>query len=139
MGILSLLIGPLANLLGRVLPDPAAAQAAKLKLIELADQGALAELDGQVKEQLAAAGVVQSEAQSKFWLAACWRPITSLVFVALITARMFGLTAPNVSPAEYLELWALMKLCLGGYIASRGIEKVTPAIAGALSTLKKSN
>jgi hypothetical protein len=132
MGILSLLIGPLTNLLGRVLPDPAAAQAAKLKLIELADQGALAELDGQVKEQLAAAGVVQAEAASKNWLASSWRPLTMLCFVALIIARMFGWTAPNVSAAEYLELWSLMKLGIGGYIGGRSLEKIAPSIANAL-------
>lgn len=136
MGVLSLLMGPLTMLLGRVLPDPAAAQAAKLKLIELAQTGALADLDGQVKEQLAAAGVVEAEAKSDHWLTSAWRPLTMLCFVGLICARVFGWTSPNVGPAEYMELWALVKLGLGGYVVGRSAEKIAPSIASAIKGAK---
>lgn len=136
MPLLGLLIGPLTNLLGKILPDPQAAQAAKLKLLELTQQGALADIDSQTKEVLAQAGVVQAEAASKSWLASSWRPIVMLVFTGLIVARMFGYTASNVTPAEYMELWSLIKLGLGGYVMGRSVEKIAPALATALKGTK---
>jgi len=30
------------------------------------------------------------------------------------------------------EMWGLLKVGIGGYIASRGVEKVVPTIVGAL-------
>lgn len=131
MGVLNLIAGPVLSLIGRFLPDPAAKAAAQQKFLEMLQQGQLADLDAQLKQNLAAAGVVQAEVASKFWLAANWRPILMMVFGGLIVARMFGLTAPNISPAEYLELWGLMKLGIGGYIGGRTVEKITPALLTA--------
>lgn len=79
-----------------------------------------------------AAGIVQAEVASKSWLAASWRPILMLVFGALIVARFFGYTAPDISPQEYVELWSLLKLGIGGYVIGRSVEKVTPTIANAI-------
>lgn len=136
MGIFSLILGPLTKLLGQVLPDPKAAEQAKLKLLELEQQGALADLDSQTKQVLAQAGIIQAEAASHNWLTAAWRPITMLTFVALIVARMFGLTAANVSPAEYLALWGLVKLGLGGYVLGRSAEKIAPSVITAIKGAK---
>lgn len=136
MGILSLLIGPLTSLLGRLLPDPAAAQAAKLKLLEMMQSGALADLDASSKESLAAANIVKAEASSEGWLTRSWRPLVMLVFTGLIVARMFGYTAPNVSAPEYLELWSLVKLGLGGYVIGRTAEKSLPSIMSAIKGVK---
>lgn len=133
MGILSLLIGPLTSLLERVLPDPQAQAAAKLQLLQLAQSGALAQLDADTKQALAAAGIVQTEAQSGNWLTSAWRPITMLIFVGLICARLFGFTSSHVSDAEYINLWELVKLGLGGYVIGRSLEKTVPAIAAAVT------
>ena len=80
----------------------------------------------------AQAQIVQSEAASSNWLAASWRPITMLTFVGLIVARWFGWAAPNLADAEYLKLWDIVQLGLGGYVIGRSVEKVMPAIAQAV-------
>ncbi len=80
----------------------------------------------------AQAQIVQAEAASNNWLASSWRPITMLVFVALIVARWFGWAAPNLSEAEYLKLWDIVQLGLGGYVIGRSVEKVIPSIADAI-------
>jgi len=80
----------------------------------------------------AQAQIVQAEAASSNWLAASWRPITMLTFVALIVARWFGWAAPNLAEAEYLKLWDIVQLGLGGYVIGRSVEKVVPSIAGVL-------
>ena len=56
-----------------------------------------------------------------------------LVFVALITARWFGWAAPNLQQAEYLKLWDIVQLGLGGYVIGRSVEKVVPSLAAAVS------
>ena len=78
------------------------------------------------------ADIVKAEAQSEHWLTACWRPILMLVFGGLIVARWLGFSAPNISDAEVLKLWNIVELGLGGYVIGRSVEKVMPAIAGAL-------
>jgi len=54
------------------------------------------------------------------------------VFTGLIVARWFGWSAPNLSEAEYLKLWDIVELGLGGYVIGRSVEKIAPGIAGAL-------
>jgi len=113
------------QLIARVWPDPADQAKAQLALLELAQKGELAALTAQ-------AGIVQSEATSEHWLAACWRPILMLTFGGLIVARWFGWAAPDLSQAEYLKLWDIVQLGLGGYVVGRSAEKVASTIAGAI-------
>jgi len=80
----------------------------------------------------AQAGIINTEAASQHWLAANWRPLLMLTFGALIVARWFGWAAPNLSEAEYLKLWSIVELGIGGYVVGRSVEKVAPSIAAAL-------
>jgi hypothetical protein len=43
-----------------------------------------------------------------------------------------GWSAPNITEAEVLKLWSIVELGLGGYVIGRSVEKIVPAIAGAL-------
>jgi len=113
------------TLINKIFPDKEAANAAKLKLLELQQTGELKELEAQAQ-------IVNTEAASKHWLAANWRPITMLVFVGLIVARWFGWAAPNLSEAEYLKLWTIVELGLGGYVIGRSAEKLIPKVAEVL-------
>jgi hypothetical protein len=121
------------KLIDRLWPDPAQRDAAKLKLMELQQSGALAQLAAETELSKGAADIVKTEAASSNFLTASWRPITMLVFVVLITARWFGLAAPNLQEAEYLKLWDIVQLGLGGYVIGRSVEKIIPGIADALS------
>jgi hypothetical protein len=113
------------KLIDRLWPDPAQRDQAKLALLELAQKGELAEFTGRAE-------IVKTEAASQNWLAASWRPILMLTFGALIVARWFGWAAPNLSEAEYLKLWSIVELGLGGYVIGRSAEKIIPAAAAAL-------
>jgi len=78
------------------------------------------------------ADIVKTEASSGNWLTSGWRPITMLVFTSLITARWFGWAAPNLAPEEYLKLWDIVQLGLGGYVIGRSGEKIAETVAGVL-------
>ena len=114
------------KLIDRLWPDPAQRDQAKLAMLDLAQRGELASMT-------AAAGIVKAEAESDHWLAATWRPLTMLVFTALIVARWFGWSAPELSEAEYLKLWSIVEFGLGGYVVGRSVEKIAPSIAEAIT------
>jgi hypothetical protein len=119
------------KLIDRLWPDPAQRDQAKLKLMELQQSGALAQLAAETELSKGAADIVKAEAAGGF-LASSWRPITMLVFVGLIVARWFGLAAPNLAEAEYLKLWDIVQLGLGGYVIGRSVEKIMPQISDIL-------
>jgi len=80
-------------------------------------------LDGQAQEIEAAMKIVVAEAQGGSWIQRSWRPITMLVFVALIVAKWLGWTAPGISEAIELALFDIIKVGLGGYVVGRSVEK----------------
>ena len=113
------------QIVGNLFPDPtekAKAEAEAMRQL-LAHQGEI---------EAAAAKIIQTEAASTHWLAANWRPLTMITFMALIVARWMGWVAPNLSEAEYLKLWSIIEFGLGGYVVGRSVEKVAPAIATAM-------
>lgn len=75
--------------------------------------------------------IIKAEAESEHFLTSTWRPITALVFVAII--------ANNYIVAPYIgaflgekskvileippQMWDLLKIMIGGYVVSRGAEK----------------
>ena len=112
-----------ASLIDKLFPDPTAAAAAKLKLMELEQSGELRELE-------AAAANIQAEAKSEHWLTSTWRPITMLTFVAIIANNyilypylsLFFTNAPQLDIPP--DMWSLLQIGLGGYVVSRGGEKM---------------
>ena len=81
------------------------------------------------KAQLEAqASIIKAEAQGQSWIQRSWRPITMLTFLVLVVCDSFGLLAFRLSE----EAWTLLQIGLGGYVVSRGVEKVTPQWADAL-------
>ena len=114
-----------SKVIERLWPDQTQQDAAKLELLKM-------QRTGELSEFMAAADIVKTEAQSESWLAKSWRPILMLTFGALIVARWFGLAAPNLSEEEYLKLWSIVELGLGGYVIGRSAEKIVPSMAALL-------
>ena len=71
---LSMLIGPVTSIIDKLIPDREAADKAKLKLIELEQQGNLAELGAMVELNKAQAEINKQEAAHKSLFVAGWRP-----------------------------------------------------------------
>jgi len=100
---------------------------------EKAQAAALTQLmEHQHEIEQAAGQIIKTEAASSHWLAANWRPLTMLTFTALIVARWFGFAAPELSEAEYLALWDIVEIGIGGYIVGRSAEKIVPSLAQAI-------
>jgi hypothetical protein len=127
--MLQALIPALAPILGKVVgnlfPDPTEKAKAEAEVMRQL-------LAAQSEIEQAASKIIQTEAASTHWLAANWRPLTMITFVALIVARWFGWAAPNLSEAEYIKLWSIVEFGLGGYVVGRSVEKIAPSIAQAI-------
>lgn len=123
--LLSVLAPILTQIVGGLFPDPVEKSKAEAEVMKqlLASQGEL---------EKATSEIIKTEAASNHWLAANWRPLTMLTFVALIVARWFGWAAPNLSEAEYLKLWSIVEIGIGGYVIGRSVEKVVPSMAAAM-------
>lgn len=119
------LLPVLGKVVGNLFPDPAEKAKAEAEMMRQL-------LAAQSELEQAASRIIQTEAASQHWLAANWRPLTMITFVALIVARWFGWAAPNLSEAEYIKLWSIVEFGLGGYVVGRSVEKIAPSIAQAM-------
>ena len=136
MGLLDILAGPVKGLVGAVgsiiddlhtSGEEKAAAKQKLSELEAATILSLAEVGKTLIE--AQRDAVVAEAKGS-WLQRNWRPLTMMVFVFIIFnnyvlvpyVSAFGGTIPALEIPN--GMWALLNVGIGGYITSRGIEKV---------------
>ncbi len=119
-GVITALAAPLLKglfgVIDQAVEDKDEAARIKAKLQEMV-------LSGQMKEIEEAASIIRAEAGGESWLQRSWRPVTMLTFVALVVARWLGFAAEGMSEAEYLSVYELIKLGIGGYVVGRSVEK----------------
>ena len=128
--------GPLAPLLSvgskildRVIPDPAAAEAAKLELAKLAQDGELAKMANETKlfelEQNNLTDRLKADMASDSWLSKNIRPMTLIAILsgyftfAMMSA--FGMDT-NKTYVELLGQWGM--LIMSFYFGGRTLEKI---------------
>lgn len=125
---LSNLVKPVTDLVDNLHTSEEERLEVKGKLFELQTNITSKVLELEAKLLEAKSNVITAEAQGQSWIQRNWRPLTMLTFVGLIVAHWLGFTAENLSEAEVLSLLGLVKIGIGGYITSRGVEKVAPKI-----------
>jgi hypothetical protein len=121
-------ITPVTDLIGEMHTSDAEREALRLEFYKL--QFGIFEKIVSYEQQLLESQkqVITAEAQGQSWMQRSWRPITMLTFLALVIADSFGWLANPLAP----EAWTLLQLGIGGYVAGRSLEKVTPKITEAL-------
>ena len=85
------------------------------------------------EREKAIAAIITQEANSGYWLAAVWRPMTMVIFVGLIVSYWFGFVPPNLlAPLDpnsgVGQIFELVKIGLMGYIPARTVEKIASQI-----------
>lgn len=124
---LDAILGIGSKLIDRIVPDPAQKAEAQLKLAELAQNGELAELAADGKEQDNLSARHQADMASDSWLSKNIRPLTlvfilcSYLLLALLDATIESL---NVRGAfvELLGQWGM--LVMSFYFGGRTLEKI---------------
>lgn len=113
------------KLLDKVIPDPAAKAEAQAKLLELQQQGRLAELQADSVEAQELTKRQQADMASDSWLSKNIRPMTLIAILAgyFIFAMMsaFNLDT-NSKYVELLGQWGM--LIMSFYFGGRTLEKI---------------
>ena len=90
-------------------------------------------LSANAEELQTQAGIVADEAKGESWLQRNWRPMTMLVFVFIVANNYIiapylqAMFSWSVSLQTPPDLWALIKIGLGGYVVGRSAEKCVTA------------
>ena len=93
-------------------------------------------LSADVSTLEAQAGIIDTEAKGESWLQRNWRPVTMMVFVFIVANNYViapyaqALFDRSVSLPTPPDLWALIKIGLGGYVMGRSAEKCVAAWKG---------
>lgn len=113
------------KLIDKLIPDPSAKAEAQQKLLELQQQGRLAELQADNIEAQELTKRQQSDMASDSWLSKNIRPMTLIAILAgyFIFAGMstFGMNA-NEKYVELLGQWGM--LIMSFYFGGRTLEKI---------------
>lgn len=135
--MLAALIPLLGSLLDKVFPDPTAAAAAKVQVMEMAQRGELAQLDAELKLAVGQLEVNKAEAASGDPFTTRWRPFVGWVCgigcawnwiglpVALFIMAAIGRPV-QLAPADLSEMMPLLlgMLGLGGLRTLEKMKKV---------------
>lgn len=121
----------LPSLLDKIIPDPAAANAAKLQVLELAQKGELAAMDADMRLALGQMEINKAEASTDMWRGG-WRPACGWVCAAglaytfllrPILPWLAGLSGVEVDPMPDIDTDTLMVL-LTGMLGLGGLRTV---------------
>lgn len=120
MSIAEIIAGPILKIIDKVLPDAGAKDAAKLKLLELAQAGELAELSATVEMSKAQNEVNKTEAASNSLFVSGWRPAVGWCCVGIFACNYIGVPmlawlSPLVDlpPPPRLDIGEVLPVLLG--------------------------
>jgi hypothetical protein len=113
------------KILDKVFPDPAQAEQAKLKLLEMQQNGELAQIAADTAEQQELTKRQQADMASDSWLSKNIRPGT-LVFILVVYSTFAMMSAwdieVNNNYVELLGQWGM--LIMSFYFGGRTLEKI---------------
>ena len=114
-----------SKLVDKFFPDPAQAEQAKLKLLEMQQNGELAALNAEIAEQHELTERLKADMGSDSWLSKNIRPLALIAILSgyFVFAMMsaFGNNA-NESYVELLGQWGM--LIMSFYFGGRTLEKI---------------
>ena len=119
------IIGVGMKILDKVIPDPAAKAEAQAKLLELQQQGRLAELQADNIEAQEITKRQQADMASDSWLSKNIRPVSLIaLFCAYIMFALMSAAGIDTNEQYTMLLGQWGQLAFGFYFGSRGLEKL---------------
>ena len=114
-----------SKILDKVFPDPAQAEQAKLKLLEMQQNGELAQIQADTAEAQELTKRQQADMASDSWLSKNIRPMTLIAILAgyFVFAMMSAFNMDtNTKYVELLGQWGM--LIMSFYFGGRTLEKI---------------
>ena len=126
--IIGKVIDGVVGLIDEVVEDKDEANKLKAQMVAVFQNADLTKFQVLIKAQ---AGIITAEANGHSWLQRNWRPLLMLIFMiiisnnyiihpylALFTDKSIALDIPE-------NMWALLKIGVGGYVVGRSGETIT--------------
>jgi hypothetical protein len=113
------------RVLDKFIPDPQAKASAQMELLKMQQEGRLAELQADVKEQEELTKRLQADMASDSWLSKNIRPLSLIaLFGAYIIFALMSAAGIDTNESYTMLLGQWGQLAFGFYFGSRGMEKV---------------
>jgi hypothetical protein len=113
------------KILDKVFPDPAQAEQAKLKLLEMQQNGELAKLNADVSEQHELTERLKADMVSDSWLSKNIRPMVLIFILLAYTGFAIASMFDYETRGNYVELlgnWGMVVMSF--YFGGRSAEKI---------------
>jgi len=113
------------KILDKVFPDPAQAEQAKLKLLEMQQNGELAKLNADVSEQHELTERLKADMASDSWLSKNIRPMVLIFILLAYTGFAIASMFDYETRGNYVELlgnWGMVVMSF--YFGGRSAEKI---------------
>jgi hypothetical protein len=117
------------KIIDKIFPDANAAEAAKLKLLELQQSGQLAQLNADMQEQQELSKRHTADMSSDSWLSKNIRPMTLLIILAGYFTFALMSAFDLETHKQYVELlgqWGI--IIMSFYFGGRTVEKVADMV-----------
>jgi len=117
------------KILDKVFPDPAQAEQAKLKLLEMQQNGELAKLNADVSEQHELTERLKADMGSDSWLSKNIRPMVLIFLLLAYTGFAVASMFDFETRANYVELlgnWGMVVMSF--YFGGRTFEKIADKV-----------
>jgi uncharacterized membrane protein (DUF106 family) len=113
------------KILDKVIPDPVAKAEAQAKLLELQQQGQIAQLQADTAEAQELTKRQQADMASDSWLSKNIRPLSLIaLFLAYIMFALMSAAGIDTNESYTMLLGQWGQLAFGFYFGSRGLEKL---------------
>jgi uncharacterized membrane protein (DUF106 family) len=123
------ILGIGSKIIDKIFPDANAAEAAKLKLLELQQSGQLAQLNADMQEQQELSKRHLADMSSDSWLSKNIRPMTLLIILAGYFTFALMSAFDLETHKQYVELlgqWGI--IIMSFYFGGRTVEKVADMV-----------
>ena len=127
LGFIGEIFKPAADLIDNMHTSTEEKLTLKNKLAVIENTMTAKTIEYETKLLAAKTSIITAEATGESWMQRNWRPITMLTFLVLVVCDSFGWLANPLAS----EAWTLLQIGLGGYVTSRGVEKVVGKLKAA--------
>ena len=117
------------KILDKVFPDPAQAEQAKLKLLEMQQNGELAKINADIAEAQEITKRWEADMSSDSWLSKNIRPMTLIFLLVAYSGFAIASIFEYETRGAYVELlgqWGM--LVMSFYFGGRTLEKITDRV-----------
>jgi hypothetical protein len=125
------LIKPVTDLIGKVITKDEDRAKVQGEIDQIKNALAVKMMEYEMQIAQMRSNVIIAETTAQSWITRSWRPIAMLTFLTIIVYQGIFVSIFKLPPVDYqsipAEMWTLLTVGIGGYIAGRSVEQIFKA------------